>query len=81
MSTYKYTFKRNNEVITSFGVNLIDGAKNAGLTITRVDKLPSYYLKETKFDDRVRNAWCVKHDEMYSNGFGDLYEVSQKRNF
>jgi len=73
---YTYTFKNGNETIEAQGYNLWKGAENAGLVITRADRLSIYYLQKTKFEDRVRNVWATKIGDAMNGS--SLWEVSQK---
>ena len=73
---YKYKFIKGNEVIEGVGFNLLNGAENCGIRITRADRLSTWYLQDTKFEDRVRKVWGVKNGEMGS----DMYEVHQAYN-
>jgi len=75
MSQYTYTFTRGEEEIEAKGYNLWNGAKNAGLTITRADKLGTHYLQSTPFNDRERVVWTV--GEM---GGMSLWTVKQRKN-
>jgi hypothetical protein len=75
MSRYTYTFIKGDEKIEAVGFNLWNGAKNAGLTISRVEPLGTHYLQSTPFDERERTVWVVGE-------YGDVreYSVKQKRN-
>jgi len=76
MSRFTYTFIKGEEEIEAEGYNLWNGARNAGLVITRADKLGTHYLQSTPFNEREREVWCIgKH------GFGgDLWTVKQRKN-
>jgi len=72
--SYIYTFINGDKEIEAEGYNLWNGAKNAGLTITRADKLSSYYLQDTPFDKRERNVWCA-----CEFGGSDMWNVKQRK--
>ena len=76
MSQYKYKFIRNGNTIESVGYNLWNGAENAGITITRADRLAKWKLQELKFEDRVRTVHGIQRGEMMSHS----YEVHQSYN-
>jgi len=59
MSKYIYTFSNGKEEIEVEGCNLWDGAKNAGISITRADRLGGRYLQSTPFEQRERGIWAV----------------------
>jgi hypothetical protein len=56
---YTYTFTRGEKTIEARGYNLWSGAKNAGLTIVRTERLSIHYLQSTPFDRRERIVWCA----------------------
>lgn len=58
MSTYNYIFINGKKEISSSGYNLWNGAKNAGLAITRADRLSKEELRKP-FNKIERKVWCV----------------------
>lgn len=58
MSTYNYTFINGKKEINSSGYNLWNGAKNAGLAISRTDRLSKEELRKP-FNKIERKVWCV----------------------
>ncbi len=75
MGSFTYTFDTGKEVIEAEGYNLWNGAKNAGLTITRADSLGSHYLQSTPFNERERTVWIATE-----YGGTTTCKVKQKRN-
>ena len=73
---YKYKFIKGDKIIEGVGCNIWSVAENCGIRITRADKLSKWYLKDTKFEDRVRKIWGIKKGEMQSS----VYEVHQAYN-
>jgi len=74
MNGYIYTFTKGKKVIETEGYNLWSGAKNAGLTIVRADRLSRHYLQSTPFDQRERKVWVVGEF-----GGSSLWNVKQRR--
>jgi hypothetical protein len=75
MSRFTYTFIKGEKEIEAEGYNLWNGAANAGLTITRADKLGTHYLQSTPFDERERTVWVAGE-----YGGASTYTVKQRKN-
>lgn len=73
MSTYNYTFINGKKEIKSSGYNLWNGAENAGLAITRADRVPKHELRKP-FNKIERKVWCV-------SGYGvlNMWTVKQEK--